>query len=176
MAMNGIQAEDNRPLRLLIFGASTTAYRGDLKIASFQVSEKLQARGIEHVFFNSDVDGNTTAMARKRFARDALGLHPDIVFILIGANDSIIAVPEGRLTFRFSTPRSPGRVQYRIKPRSGEPKDFGEWIDVESEFNKGIVKGSTEKKSANKYSFQFRTLDKQGKVSGLGGVDHVQIK
>ena len=334
MAINGKDAEDNRPLRLLIFGASTTAYRGDLEIASFQASEKLQARGIEHVFFNSGVGGNTTAMARERFARDVLGLHPDIVFILIGTNDSMIDVPQGRTTprvsegdyaenlrffarelkqrnitvafmtiqpmymtdelracygkppytdkgfnfmvdkyvavmnkaaeeegipcldinkkfwqaagneyeklpafyedgmhpnrqgqamiademlglldknpalfkkrplyasqarhlkvdqpgargtypegnlpFRFSTPQPPGQVQYRLKPYFNQerPRDFGEWLDVKSVFNEGIVKGSTGKICANKYSFQFRTLDKQGKVSGLGGVDHVTI-
>jgi lysophospholipase L1-like esterase len=323
---------DNRPLRLLIFGASTTAYRGDLEIASFQASEKLRARGVEHVFFNSGVGGNTSAMARKRFTRDVLELYPDIVFILIGANDCAIDVwegkteprvseedyaenlrffarelkgrditmafmtiqpmymteemrkiygrppytekgfnfmadkyvavmkkvaaeenipcldinrkfweaagneyeklppfyqdgvhpnrtgqaiiagemlglldgnpgllekrspyasqaghlpvelpvvhgkyPVGRVAFKLAAPRSPGRVQYRAKPYSGTPKDFGEWQDAEYTFESGFASGSIKELSANKYSFQFRILDEQGKVSGLGGVDHVQI-
>ena len=85
--------------------------------------------------------------------------------------------PEGNLPFRFSTPQPSGRVQYRLKPYFNQepPRDFGEWLDAKSVFNEGIVKGNTGKITANKYSFQFRTLDEQGKVSGLGGVDHVTI-
>jgi lysophospholipase L1-like esterase len=102
MAADDKPAENSRPLRLLIFGASTSAYRGSLEIASFQVSDRLRTRGIDHVFFNSGVGGNTTAMARQRFERDVLGLYPDIVFILIGTNDSMIDVWDGKTDPRVS--------------------------------------------------------------------------
>ncbi|MFA7160705.1 MAG: GDSL-type esterase/lipase family protein [Kiritimatiellia bacterium] len=333
MTTKTTDAVEARPLRLLIFGASTTAYRGNLEIASFQVSDSLAARGIAQVFFNSGVGGNTTAMARKRFERDVLGLFPDIVFILIGTNDCAIDVwegkteprvsekdyadnlrffarelkkrditaafmtiqpmymtddlrkiygrapytekgfnfmvdkyaaamkrvaaeenipcldvnrkfwqaagneyeklpefysdgmhpnrkgqaiiagemlglleknpgllekrspyadqvkhlavelpagrktyPAGALLFRLATPQAPARIQYRAKPHSGAPKDFGEWLEAGHAFQPGPVSGSIQGLAPNTYSFQFRTLNGQGKVSRLGGVDYVTIK
>ena len=333
MATKTTDAVEARPLRLLIFGASTTAYRGDLEIASFQASGRLTEQGIAHLFFNSGVGGNTTAMARERFERDVLGLFPDIVFILIGTNDCAIDVwegkteprvsekdyadnlrffarelkkhditvafmtiqpmymtddlrkiygrppytekgfnfmvdkyaaamkrvaaeenipcldvnrkfwqaagneyeklpefysdgmhpnrkgqaiiagemlglleknpgllekrspyasraghlqvelpaargqyPAGNLAFKLLTPQAPARIQYRAKPHSGAPKNFGEWLEAGHAFQSGLASGSIQGLTPNTYSFQFRTLDGQGKVSGLGGVDHVTIK
>lgn len=332
MATKTTDAGEPRPLRLLIFGASTTAYRGTLEIASFQVSDNLSARGIPHVFFNSGVGGNTTAMARRRFARDVLELYPDIVFILIGANDCAIDVwngkteprvseaeyaenlrffarelkrlnitavfmtiqpmymtedlrkiygrppytekgfnfmadkyvammkkvateekipcldvnrkfwqaaendyeklpkfysdgmhpnhkgqaiiagemlaflngtpgllqkrspygdpvkhlavllpaaretyPSSALLFRLAAPHAPDRLQYRAKPYSGSTKDFGEWQDTVCLFKSGLSIGNIRGLAPNTYSFQFRSLDWQGKISGLGGVDHVNV-
>lgn len=79
--------------KIVAFGDSTTAYRNAIqRVYSQRLAEALPAHGISAWVVNSGVGGNTTVDARARFERDVLAHHPDVVLIMLGANDSAIDV------------------------------------------------------------------------------------
>ncbi len=81
------------PLKIVAFGSSTTAFRSTIKkVYSQRLAETLPGHGISAWVINSGVGGSTTQSARQRFDRDVLAHHPDIVIIMLGANDSAIDV------------------------------------------------------------------------------------
>lgn len=80
------------PITIVAFGDSTTAARGDLTVYCDLLQTGLTRRGIPVRVINSGVGGNHTQHARKRFARDVLEHHPEIVIIQFGINDSAVDV------------------------------------------------------------------------------------
>jgi len=80
-------------VKIVAFGDSTTAFRGSIKkVYSQRVAEALPDHGISAWVVNSGVGSSTTRHARSRFDRDVLAHHPDVVIIMLGANDSAIDV------------------------------------------------------------------------------------
>ncbi len=77
---------------IVAFGDSTTASRGELKVFSRLLKDKLPTKGVDAKIINSGVGGNNTNQARKRFQKDVLAHHPDIVIIQFGINDAAIDV------------------------------------------------------------------------------------
>jgi lysophospholipase L1-like esterase len=73
-------------LRVVCFGDSTTALRKGVETYCQQLT------GEQAILFNRGVPGNTTEDARTRFEADVLAIHPDIVVIQFGINDSSIDV------------------------------------------------------------------------------------
>jgi lysophospholipase L1-like esterase len=80
---------------IVLFGDSTTAPRGPLRIFGRLLAEELPARGVHARIANAGVGGNTTAMARQRFEADVLSRKPALVVISFGINDSAIDVWKG---------------------------------------------------------------------------------
>ena len=81
------------PVRIVAFGDSTTAFRSSIKkVYSQRVAEALPAHGISAWVVNSGVGSSTTREARSRFERDVLAHRPEVVIIMLGANDSAIDV------------------------------------------------------------------------------------
>lgn len=76
------------PKTIVAFGASTTAYRGELKVYSMHLAEHFP----EYNVINSGVPGNSTELAKERFERDVLAHKPQITIIQLGINDSMIDV------------------------------------------------------------------------------------
>jgi lysophospholipase L1-like esterase len=74
--------------KVVLFGDSTTAPRGAMKIYGRRLAEEFK----EFTIVNSGVGGNTTDMAAKRFERDVVAHEPDIVVIQFGINDSAVDV------------------------------------------------------------------------------------
>ncbi len=79
-------------MKLVFFGDSVTAFRGELKVASMWFEEWLPQAAV----VNAGVPGNTTAMARERFAADVLACGPDVAVISFGINDSAIDTWDGK--------------------------------------------------------------------------------
>jgi len=80
-------------MKIVAFGDSTTAFRGSIrKVYSQRLAEALPNHGISAWVVNSGVGSSTTRHARDRFERDVLAHHPDVVIIMLGANDSAIDV------------------------------------------------------------------------------------
>jgi lysophospholipase L1-like esterase len=90
------------PQRIVVTGASIMSYRGTLNIASFQLDEYLKRNKISAIVFNSGRPGATTQIAKKRFPLDVSGLYPDLVFMMVGTNDSTLDVHRGKKTPRVS--------------------------------------------------------------------------
>jgi sialidase-1 len=82
----------NKVPRIVAFGDSTTASRGDLGIYSIALAEQLSAGGRPARVINAGVGGNHTDHARARFERDVLAGNPDIVIIQFGINDAAVDV------------------------------------------------------------------------------------
>lgn len=101
-------------LRMIIFGDSISAYRGDLKVASIQLTERLEDRYSHFEFINAGVRGNTTEMGRARFQQDVLDLSPDVVIIAFGTNDSAIDIYLGKTEPRVSLERYSENLRYFI--------------------------------------------------------------
>ena len=89
-------------LKIVLFGASTIAFRGNLKVASMQLQEHMDAKGLAVEVINSGVRGNNTNLALARFENDVLNHEPDMVFIMLGINDSAIDVKDGKKEPRVS--------------------------------------------------------------------------
>lgn len=81
-----------RPGGIFMFGDSTTAPRGAVKVYADRVSTMLQSIGSSLSVYNAGVPGNTTANAVKRLQGDVLAYKPRIVVMQFGINDSAIDV------------------------------------------------------------------------------------
>lgn len=79
-------------LKIVAFGDSTTASRGDLNIYPDILQKELQQRGLAVRVINAGIGGNHTKHARDRFREDVLAHDPDIVVIQFGINDAAIDV------------------------------------------------------------------------------------
>lgn len=88
--------------KIVMFGASTIAFRGKLKVASMQLQQYMDAKGYNVEVINSGVPGNNTNLALARFKKDVLDHEPDVVFIMLGINDSTIDVKDGKKNPRVS--------------------------------------------------------------------------
>jgi len=81
------------PLKIVALGDSTTALRSSIrKVYCRRLAETLSSQGISARVINSGVGGSTTRHARGRFEKDVLAHRPDLVIIMLGANDSAIDV------------------------------------------------------------------------------------
>ena len=67
------------------------------------------------------------------------------------------------------------RLQYRAKPYSGAPRDFGAWRDVAADSDQGCYSGSIRHDVEGLHAFQFRLVKPQGDVLAVGGVEHVTL-
>ena len=76
--------------KIVLFGASTIAFREKLKVASIQLQEYMDAKSYNVEVINSGVRGNNTNLALARFDKDVLNHDPDMVFIMLGINDAAI--------------------------------------------------------------------------------------
>lgn len=87
------RAEGVSPRRVVAFGDSTTAPRGGLVVYATLLEKAISSPGIlPCTFINAGVGGNTTTVARWRFAADVLAVKPDLVIIQFGINDSMVDV------------------------------------------------------------------------------------
>ncbi len=86
-------AAATEPLRILALGDSLTAGFGLKPSDGFtvQLQRSLEARGVPAVILNAGVSGDTTAGGLARLDW-ALGDHPDMVILALGANDGLRAV------------------------------------------------------------------------------------
>lgn len=81
-----------RPNGIWMFGDSTTAPRGSVKVYADRVNTMLQSIGSSLSVYNAGVPSNTTAQAVKRLQTDVLAYKPRIVVMQFGINDSAIDV------------------------------------------------------------------------------------
>lgn len=82
------QGRAGHPLRMVVFGDSTTAPRGKLKVYADQLADMFPSVEI----INKGVPGDTTEAASRRFQSDVLDQKPDLVVVQFGINDSMIDV------------------------------------------------------------------------------------
>ncbi|OZS78202.1 hypothetical protein CF394_07395 [Tetzosporium hominis] len=73
-------------MKIILFGDSLTARHEGLKEP--MINAKLQPHFPQDELINKGVSGNTTNDAMKRFSKDILAQHPDLVVIQFGSNDS----------------------------------------------------------------------------------------
>jgi lysophospholipase L1-like esterase len=81
-----------KPGGIIMFGDSTTAPRGAVKVYAQRVETALQSIGSSLGVYNAGVPGNTTAAALKRLQSDVLAYKPRIVVMQFGINDSAVDV------------------------------------------------------------------------------------
>ena len=81
-----------KPGGIVMFGDSTTAPRGSLKVYSTRVETMLQGIGSSLGVHNAGIGGNTTRDALKRLQSDVLKYQPRIVVMQFGINDSAVDV------------------------------------------------------------------------------------
>jgi len=81
-----------KPGGIIMFGDSTTAPRGSVKVYATRVEIALQSIGSSLSVYNSGVPSNTTVQARKRLQEDVLRHKPRIVVMQFGINDSAVDV------------------------------------------------------------------------------------
>lgn len=81
-----------KPGGIIMFGDSTTAPRGSLKVYATRVEAALQSVGSTLSVFNAGIPGNTTRDALKRLQTDVLKYQPRIVVMQFGINDSAMDV------------------------------------------------------------------------------------
>lgn len=81
-----------KPGGIIMFGDSTTAPRGTVKVYAQRVETALQSIGSSLGVYNAGVGGNTTAAALKRLQTDVLAYKPRIVVMQFGINDSAVDV------------------------------------------------------------------------------------
>ncbi len=77
---------------VVVFGDSTSAPRGKLKIYADLLREEFHKHGIAAKVVNAAVGGNTTRAALARFETDVVAKHPDLVIIQFGINDAAVDV------------------------------------------------------------------------------------
>ena len=80
------------PTKLVVFGDSTTAKRGELMIYAGILQEELPRKGLPVDVINAGVGGNHTGHARARFDKDVLDEDPGMVIIQFGINDAAVDV------------------------------------------------------------------------------------
>jgi len=81
-----------KPGGIIMFGDSTTAPRGSLKVYATRVEAALQSVGSTLSVHNAGIGGNTTRDARKRMQTDVLQYQPRLVVMQFGINDSCVDV------------------------------------------------------------------------------------
>lgn len=81
-----------KPGGVIMFGDSTTAPRGALKVYSDRVSTILQSIGSSLGVHNAGIPSDTTAAALKRLQTDVLAYKPRVVVMQFGINDSAVDV------------------------------------------------------------------------------------
>lgn len=81
-----------KPGGIVMFGDSTTAPRGSLKVYATRVETMLQSIGSSLGVHNAGIGGNTTRDALKRLQSDVLKYQPRIVVMQFGINDSAVDV------------------------------------------------------------------------------------
>jgi len=81
-----------KPGGIVMFGDSTTASRGSLKVYADRVEIALQGIGSSLGVHNAGIGGNTTRDARKRMQTDVLQYKPRLVVMQFGINDSAVDV------------------------------------------------------------------------------------
>ena len=81
-----------KPGGIVMFGDSTTAPRGSLKVYATRVEEGLQSIGSSLGVYNAGIPGNTTQDALKRLQSDVLKCKPRVVVMQFGINDSAVDV------------------------------------------------------------------------------------
>ncbi len=81
-----------KPGGIVMFGDSTTAPRGSLKVYATRVETMLQSIGSSLGVHNAGIGGNTTRDALKRLQTDVLKYKPRIVVMQFGINDSAVDV------------------------------------------------------------------------------------
>ncbi|WP_395742307.1 exo-alpha-sialidase [Prosthecobacter sp.] len=81
-----------KPGSIIMFGDSTTAPRGSLKVYATRVEAALQSTGDTLGVFNAGIPGNTTRDALKRLQNDVLQYKPRLVVMQFGINDSAMDV------------------------------------------------------------------------------------
>lgn len=81
-----------KPGGIVMFGDSTTAPRGSLKVYATRVETMLQSIGSSLGVHNAGIPGNTTRDALKRLQTDVLKYQPRIVVMQFGINDSCVDV------------------------------------------------------------------------------------
>jgi len=77
---------------IVAFGDSTTATRGQLNIYTQRLTSAAALKPLGLKIINAGIGGNNTSLASKRFERDVLKHHPDIVIIQFGINDAAVDV------------------------------------------------------------------------------------
>lgn len=81
-----------KPGGIIMFGDSTTAPRGAVKVYATRVETALQSIGSSLGVHNAGVPSNTTVQARKRLQDDVLRFKPRVVVMQFGINDSAVDV------------------------------------------------------------------------------------
>ena len=81
-----------KPGGIVMFGDSTTAPSGSLKVYAERVEIALQSIGSSLGVHNAGIGGNTTRDARKRMQTDVLQYTPRLVVMQLGINDSAVDV------------------------------------------------------------------------------------
>lgn len=81
-----------KPGGIIMFGDSTTAPRGKLKVYATRVETALQSIGSSLSVHNAGIGCNTTRDALKRLQTDVLKYQPRLVVIQFGINDSAVNV------------------------------------------------------------------------------------
>jgi lysophospholipase L1-like esterase len=81
-----------KPGGIFMFGDSTTAPRGSVKVYADRVNTMLQSIGSSLSVYNAGVPSNTTVQALKRLQTDVLAYKPRIVVMQFGLNDCAIDV------------------------------------------------------------------------------------
>ena len=81
-----------KPGGIIMFGDSTTAPRGSVKVYATRVETALQNIGSSLGVHNAGVPSNTTVQARKRLQEDVLRHKPRVVVMQFGINDSAVDV------------------------------------------------------------------------------------
>lgn len=81
-----------KPGGIIMFGDSTTAPRGTVKVYATRVETALQSIGSSLSVHNAGIPSNTTVQARKRLQEDVLRHKPRVVVMQFGINDSAVDV------------------------------------------------------------------------------------
>lgn len=81
-----------KPGGIIMFGDSTTAPRGSVKVYAERVQTALQGIGSSLSVYNAGVPSNTTVQALKRLKQEVLAYKPRVVVMQFGINDSAVDV------------------------------------------------------------------------------------
>jgi len=81
-----------KPGGIFMFGDSTTAPRGSVKVYAERVQTALQGIGSSLSVYNAGVPSNTTVQALKRLKQEVLAYKPRVVVMQFGINDSAVDV------------------------------------------------------------------------------------
>jgi lysophospholipase L1-like esterase len=87
-----IESINSQQKTIVAFGDSITAPRKNVVTYSDVIRNEFKKRNLDVKVINSGVPGNTSAMAKERFAKDVLAYKPDLVIIQLGTNDAAVDV------------------------------------------------------------------------------------